>query len=217
MLHYQCPHCTGVFQVDPVMAGQQVACPTCQGVVTIGVAANPDAVPTADIAPQDLAPPIIEPRTDDEDDSPWYPDVEESARQPVVAAEIAVATAVPTTPSEMLGCPHCGGAFQVTAAMAGQQMACPHCRGIVTIPNAPTSTTGAPDSATPESDAMLAFRIPDSTKKIQVGGRVVEVRRLTPEEKAKRRLIKRVVLIGFCTAVLIGSMIYLVYYRFPNQ
>ncbi|MCE9555536.1 MAG: hypothetical protein K8T91_19485 [Planctomycetes bacterium] len=215
VLHYQCPHCTGVFQVDPAMAGQQVACPTCQGVVAIGVAAASDAVSAANIASQDLAPPIIEPQSDDEDDSPWYPDTEESDRQPGSTAEDAVSTS--PAPRELLGCPHCGGAFQVTAEMAGQQMACPHCRGIVTIPGAPASGDATAGNSTLQPDAMMAFRIPDNTKKIVVGDRVVEVRRLTPEEKAKRRLIKRVVLIGFCTAVLIGSMIYLVYFRFPNQ
>lgn len=196
------------------MAGQQVACPTCQGVVAIGITETPDTVPAADITSQDLAPPIIEPPPDD-DDSPWYPDLEKSDQQPVSTAENAVTTSPP--PSEMLGCPHCGGAFQVTAEMAGQQMACPHCRGIVTIPGATASAEGVPGNSTLQPDAMMALRIPDSTKKIVVGDRVVEVRRLTPEEKAKRRLIKRVVLIGFCTAILIGSMIYLVYFRFPNK
>lgn len=193
------------------MARQQVACPTCQGVVAIGVAATPDAVLAAEVASQDPAPPIIEPQPDDA--APWYPDLDESPKQPVSTAENAATPSPP--PSELLGCPLCGGAFQVTAEMAGEQMACPHCRGIVTIPGVPTATGAGNSTLVP--DAMLAFRISDSTKKIMMGDRVVEVRRLTPEQKAKRRLIKRVVLIGFCTAVLIGSMIYLVYFRFPNQ
>ena len=57
----------------------------------------------------------------------------------------------------------------------------------------------------------MAFRVKDAHKKIVLGDRVVEVRRFTPEEKARRRLVKRVVLIGFCTIVLIAAMLYLNY------
>ena len=34
-----------------------------------------------------------------------------------------------------LGCPICGGAFQVSPEMVGQQMGCPHCHNAVTIPD----------------------------------------------------------------------------------
>jgi DNA-directed RNA polymerase subunit RPC12/RpoP len=33
-----------------------------------------------------------------------------------------------------LGCPTCGGPFQVTLAMSGQQIACPHCHAVVLLP-----------------------------------------------------------------------------------
>jgi hypothetical protein len=47
----------------------------------------------------------------------------------------------PQYPREMppdlpqLGCPMCGGAFQVSPEMAGQQVACPHCQNAVSIPD----------------------------------------------------------------------------------
>lgn len=79
------------------------------------------------------------------------------------------------------------------------------------------SLEATPDRAPPLLDALMAFRIQDSPKKIMVGDRVVEVRRLTPEEKAQRRLVKRIVLIGFCGIVLLGAMLYLYYVGLPRR
>ena len=43
---------------------------------------------------------------------------------------------VETAPAELiqLGCPICGGPFQVSPQMAGQQVGCPHCASPVTVP-----------------------------------------------------------------------------------
>jgi hypothetical protein len=43
----------------------------------------------------------------------------------------------PETPPNLpqLGCPFCGGAFQVSPEMTGHQVGCPHCQNAVTIPD----------------------------------------------------------------------------------
>jgi hypothetical protein len=133
----------------------------------------------------------------------------------ISVAEPSVLPGMAAVASELLGCPRCRGTFQVTTDMAGRQMACPHCGGAVTIPGAATVETSQADAppivATSAGDALMAFRVKDANKKIVLGDRVVEVRRLTPEEKARRRLVKRIMLIGFCTIVLIATMLYLNY------
>ena len=207
LLHFQCPHCTGVFQVDPATAGQQVTCPTCSGVVTIGAIAPPEE------AASDLSPPTqnaAHSGINDLSDSgePLAPT--SGAAHTTEAVDTVAPASTASAPGEQLGCPHCGGAFQVTADMAGQQMGCPHCGGVVTIPG-PT----APGSPVVPEGALLAFRVQETPKKIILGDRVVEVRRLTAEEKAARRLFKRTILICICGAILVGAMLYLSYRGLP--
>jgi len=237
VLHFQCPHCAGVFQVEPSLTEQQVACPSCQGVVAIAAVEPPEPVPTEELttvaisarSPVSLTFPAPPPLPHKEGAggkaSGGTPtDIKASSETSATLSTIgSLASPEPTASSgiiapagELLGCPRCSGTFQVTADMAGQKMACPHCGGAMTIPGAAVMEGRQGDAppiivAAGEGDALLAFRVQDVNKKIVLGDRVVEVRRLTPDEKARRRLVKRVVLIGFCTIVLIGAMLYLNY------
>ncbi|MGI8981424.1 MAG: hypothetical protein ACR2FY_19530 [Pirellulaceae bacterium] len=119
----QCPLCAGMIQIDPAYAGQQVGCPLCQGVMLLpppeffglppaGYAAEPPPNFSPPYPPQDFSQPAPPP--------PGYP--------PQYSQE-----APPTLPQ--LGCPVCGGAFQVSPEMAGHQVACPHCQNAVSIPD----------------------------------------------------------------------------------
>src|SRR5262245_40218787 len=97
----QCPLCAGTIQVDPAYAGQQVACPLCQGVMVLPPPeffGLPSAGGGFPPEPPGFAPPSFPPQ---------FP--QEAQQLP------------------QLGCPVCGGAFQVSPQMVGQQMACPHC------------------------------------------------------------------------------------------
>lgn len=63
MQQFQCPHCSGMFQVDRSMAGGQASCPMCHGVVQISADAfqadkTTTAEPTAPPSGQQLSCPI---------------------------------------------------------------------------------------------------------------------------------------------------------------
>ena len=106
----QCPLCAGMIQINPAYAGQQVGCPLCQGVM--------------------LLPPLeffgLPPAGYSAEQPPNYPP--QQSYPPQYPQE-----APPTLPQ--LGCPVCGGAFQVSPEMAGHQVACPHCQNAVSIPD----------------------------------------------------------------------------------
>jgi len=57
---------------------------------------------------------------------------------------------------------------------------------------------------------QIALKEP-TRKVVSSEGEVRELRTLTPEEKARRRLIRNIVVFGFCALVLLGAMIALVY------
>src|SRR5688500_17991719 len=100
-----CPLCTGVIQIDSSYAGQQVTCPLCQGLLSI-----PDESVLLGDAPQHVPgpPPELPPG--------GYP-------------------GPPGPELVQLGCPICGGEFQVPLEMSGQQVGCPHCNNLVTLPH----------------------------------------------------------------------------------
>ena len=113
------------------MSGQPVACPTCQGVIVVpafppdGAYADPAAAYPPDYAPPPPPPP---PPTSG-------PSSSSLGNDPVP-----------------LGCPHCGGMFQVLPSMAGQQVSCPHCQGVIVVPGFGGSPSGmAPPDFPPPS------------------------------------------------------------------
>ena len=121
----QCPLCAGMIQIDPAYAGQQVGCPLCQGVMVLpppeffglpasfasGYPAEPQPGYSFPGFPPSFPPQGFSP--------PGYPPQPHQEPPPSLT---------------QLGCPVCGGAFQVSPEMAGQQVACPHCQNAVTIP-----------------------------------------------------------------------------------
>src|SRR6185436_10257652 len=114
----QCPLCGGMIQIDPAYAGQQVGCPLCQGAMLLP---PPEFFGLPAGFPPDQ-PPAYPP--------PGYPSQEfpQQGFPPQYPSE-----APPNLPQ--LGCPFCGGAFQVSPEMAGHQVACPHCQNAISIPD----------------------------------------------------------------------------------
>jgi hypothetical protein len=53
----------------------------------------------------------------------------------------------PAEEAYQLGCPHCGGLFQVTQAMGGQEISCPHCYTAVLLPE-----LGSPPPSLPQGE-----------------------------------------------------------------
>jgi hypothetical protein len=118
-LQLHCPHCGGLFQIDEALSGQHVGCPFCASVVAI-----------AEFAPAAMGgygPPPAPPE---------FPIPPELPRPPEFSAPPDV-PGPPTAGEEAfpLGCPACGGPFQVTREMSGQQIACPHCHSVVLLPD----------------------------------------------------------------------------------
>lgn len=115
-----CPHCGGVFQVDTAYAGQQASCPHCQGGVMIP--ADPGVAPSQ---PMDYSAGMAA-----------APGQYGYAPQQPGAVQPTQPTQYPTAPetSSSLSCSVCGGLFQVSSTMVGQQVSCPHCNTVVTVP-----------------------------------------------------------------------------------
>jgi len=94
---FHCPLCTGMLSVDSSMAGCQVACPTCQGVVTIPAIEAP-------------APP------------PSYPPPA-PATESVASLNCPLCTGLfqvlASSQGQQVACPHCGGLIQVPLFSAG--------------------------------------------------------------------------------------------------
>lgn len=53
-MQFHCPHCSGAFQTDPTMAGGQVVCPTCNGMVTIPATHTPGEADIAFTPPEPI-------------------------------------------------------------------------------------------------------------------------------------------------------------------
>ena len=53
-MQFNCPFCSGLFEVDAELAGQQVTCPSCAGVVLVPAASMADMPPPP---PSDMMPP----------------------------------------------------------------------------------------------------------------------------------------------------------------
>ena len=120
---FNCPHCTGIFEVDSSMGGQQIACPMCQGVMTLPDMETP-STPSGHHSWQPEQPASS-------DATPSYPAASGNISQ--------------------LACPLCNGPFQVTPEMAGQQVSCPHCAGLVMIPGSHTPMQQMPDEPQPHT------------------------------------------------------------------
>ena len=94
-----------------------------------------------------------------------------------------------------VACPSCHGALAVPTALAGAAARCPLCsRGfMVPLPawQPPEEMPQEPPAPKPPSE--LEFREPTAT--LAGGDQAVELRRLTPEEKAARRARRNLIML----------------------
>ncbi len=122
-MQFHCPYCSGIFQIDPSMAGQEVACPLCDGVV--GIPSELDwgeASSGPDAAPPIPAPPPAPPSNAFEMSCPLCAGIFQ------VTADMA---------GQQVACPHCDG--HVTVPWSSSEPAAP--------PGPPLPSAGAPPPA----------------------------------------------------------------------
>lgn len=183
LMSLACPTCGGMFQVPPSAAGMQLPCPACGQLVTI-----PDASALAAASPP---PAPVRPTSELEAMSPA---ADVASLLPPGAAETGAAAAGQMPPS--------GPSWDVKtllppgaadAGTPGEQVA---------LPPAPR-----PILAPIAGDPTVAVK--EKPKVIGRGQNEVEVRRLSPEEKARRKLIRNVILFILGLVGLLAFVIYM--------
>ncbi len=144
----QCPLCHGAIQIDSAHAGSQVACPHCQGIITV-----------PHFGPQPPAPP--QPPSYGFSPPPPYGHNPAGPQSTVPGPPPGFGPPPPPPLSfgqaeELLSlpCPRCGRLFQAPRAAAGQTLSCPHCTGPVTVPALHPHASAAPPPPTPPQPAF---------------------------------------------------------------
>lgn len=221
-----CPVCTGPFQVTAELAGQQVHCPHCQQVVTVPdvggsfppgysapplptyspgyppPAAAPIAPPTVSagaVDPNDLYPPGYQPATAKKEpllprETPAPPRPERlrpeplkpAVSDPLLPPSTGGAAPRPKDGSDLLP-PGAAGASQAVAERKPLPASIPtRSKDVVMIPT---------------EKGYIGVHEP--VKTVLHHGEEVELRKLTPEEKARRRVVRNTILFLFCVITLI--------------
>lgn len=196
-MQLSCPVCTGPFQVTVELSGQDVTCPHCSQTVAV-----PD---WHQFQPEDIAlPPPVE---------PYLPPQIPVGRMGPVRSSPAPVTKPPETPGEKpagnrplpvsdpLLPPSTGGAARRTSepadllppgAAAGERKPLP----------AQISSRADRDTVQiPTAQGYVGVHAP--VKTVVHRGQEIELRQLTPEEKARRRFVRNSILFVFCVGVLI--------------
>ncbi len=222
----ECPLCRGMIQVDVAAAGQHVACPLCQGTMQV-----PPLAAIAAAAPAPPAPPPPPPPPGR--NLPPMPVMLMAVSCPGCGGAFQVP---PGTAGMQLPCPTCqrlvtipepsaaagseapetsappavdaaaAAVEDVSALLPPGASAAPGAPGEqVALPQAPRPIL-VPPSQSPEGNG-LALR--DRPKILGEGADEIEVKRLSPAEKARRRTIRNVVLFVLGLAGLLAIGIYM--------
>jgi ribosomal protein S27E len=186
-----CPTCGGMFQVPPSAAGMQLPCPSCGQLVTI-----PDASALAAAVPPPAPPPApvaeTEPMhvTSESQPTPGPADIA-SLLPPGAATGFAAAVAVPQSSDWDVKTLLPPGASETGAATEQ-----------VPLPPAPRPVLVPPTGG-------QAIAIVEKPKVIGQGENEVEVKRLSPEEKARRRMVRNVILFVIGLMILLAFVVYM--------
>jgi hypothetical protein len=124
---------------------------------------------------------------------------------PGAADGLAISTGAPATaaPASALDALLPPGAGEMTAAVPGEQVAIP-----AAPKRSPTRHLNLPENAIVVPNPEGGFvTIAETPKTVGEGEDVVEIRRLSSEEKAKRRFRKNLILGGFCLAILVVVLV----------
>lgn len=211
---FHCPYCQGVFQAESGARGAQVVCPHCRSHVT---------VPSTALAPVSHSPPPPPPseKHGSAAAGPTTDRIQEDT--PTTAKEARVAASVPPTPEPRIAASH----DPLTPAVppAPTEPPFPFGSPIPAVPNSldegkwpktSESSTPNPESPVVVLDAKTKYsaedtseiQIHDGPRTIKYGNRVVQLRQLTPEERARHRLINNLVVVGISLVVLLGYLFY---------
>ncbi len=194
MQRFECPRCSGQFQIETGMVGKQVACPHCLGHVQIPVSSQVEAVEESSAGAAGMqrlqdripAPPSI-PHTTREKS----PTEAASEEQPDSGSD----TGEPLVPDPMA--PVVSNAPVPNAPV---------------VPNADVSEDNAseygfcPSAIVVESGTHI--EVEEHPRTIIHKGRVIPLRRLTPEEKKRRRLRRSMLLILISGTILLLWLLY---------
>lgn len=183
MQRFECPRCSGQFQIEAGMVGKQVACPHCRGHVQI-----PDSTQAEAGAETPNAPRGMQGFEDRIPDPPTIPHTT-SAKPPAVSSKEQLDSRSDTR-----------------EPVASDPMA----------PVAP-NTDLSEDDASEYDFCPSAVAVVESGTQIEVEehpqtiihkGRVIPLRRLTPEEKKRRRRRRTIVLIFLSGTILLLWLLY---------
>ncbi len=118
-VNLNCPLCTGLFQTDSSLAGAEVMCPQCGGVVVVPQVGTSSQASSGKVAAA-------------------AGDTKRSAAEGKQAAgagrQAAGKERPPDGATRQLGCPDCYRTFPVPIDRAGSQASCPHCGRRVNVP-----------------------------------------------------------------------------------
>lgn len=230
----ECPHCRGLVQIDPAAAGQQVACPLCQGAMQVPSAEALSAAaptPPPPVPPPLTAPPPASPSM------PWGIRPVTVELMSLACPSCGGMFQVPPGAAGMqLPCPTCRQLVTIPEAASAQPAAPPlippeqnppeqnlpeasepiesllppGAADASVVPGAhvplPVAPRPVPITPTPTEGNVLAIK--DRPKVVGEGDDAVEVRRLSPEEKARRRAVRNVILFIVGVAILLAYVVY---------
>jgi hypothetical protein len=103
-----------------------------------------------------------------------------------------------------VACPRCHAAIAVPPVFFGQPAACPICAGGFLAPQQAAARRSA---ASMPLERQLFDTSEPPPQTIRHGGQEIELRRLTPEEKAVRRVRRNIITIGAGTAILFAIVL----------
>jgi hypothetical protein len=192
LLAVACPTCFGAIAVGAELFGRPADCPLCGGGFNVPLKAAPAPPAAAAGQPQRPLPPSGEAASsrDDERGGAAGTTVAAGTMAAAVGGEAASGTALAPD----------GGAAAAPFTTAPAPLS----------PAAGIGTTAAfdqplPDPAAAAARAELAFREPVVT--VGSGDNVIELRRLTPEEKAQRRARRNVVMLLTGVSILMAMVL----------
>lgn len=195
---FQCPHCGGVFQIPPDLAGQAVACPHCNGGVLIPETASTTApnIPQAPVPSAAAEPP--------QSIDPWQPP---SSQPPMPAPSFAPTlgrtSEIPVSEPPVVMRPE---PVEPPPMVVQSTNVSPVTTLSAMLPNEPQSVSRR-EFVIPTIDGGQAT-IREPVKTVTAGRKQRQLRDMNSQEKATRRWIKNVVVASFCA----GSLTFLMWW-----
>ena len=179
---YRCPGCRQPFAVEEIALGLPVACPHCKQKIQIPAGNSTHTMRrAAPPAGEAFSPPIVDPEL------------------PTDAPEVGESTIGISPPS-------------VSTDRVDYDVNRKGAKGPPPDPMAPVAIQSTDSSfVIPEQHPEIASAkvlVEDRPRKIVYKGKVIELRRLSPEEKHRRRVRRRVIMIFIGALVLIGYLLF---------